>query len=129
MRYNKTNRVVSVVREDFDTLKEYQRAYRKAYREANVDYQREYRKNNQLRLKYLRAKDCARIRGIEWLFTFERWVAWWGDDIVRRGKNHEDLVMARYRDTGPYIEWNVRKATYQENLDESRTTRRYKKTI
>lgn len=57
-------------------------------------------------------------RGIEWCFTFETWLEWWGDDIANRGRGSGKLVMARYNDTGPYHPNNVRKATHNENSKE-----------
>ena len=58
------------------------------------------------------------IRNIEWKFTYDSWVAWWGDDIANRGPRKGQLVMARYKDQGPYHPDNVRKATAEENCGE-----------
>jgi hypothetical protein len=62
--------------------------------------------------------NAIHIRNIEWHFTFESWLAWWGDDIVNRGSRKGQLVMARNGDTGPYHPDNVRKATVSENCSE-----------
>ena len=57
-------------------------------------------------------------RDIEFQFTYEEWVAWWGDDIDKRGKSKGQFVMARNGDIGPYHPDNVRKATCSENVSE-----------
>ena len=71
-----------------------------------------------LKQKYDEQKNRSRRRKIEWHFTFEEWVAWWGDDIDKRGKGKDNLVMARTGDIGPYHPDNVRKATVSENANE-----------
>jgi hypothetical protein len=65
----------------------------------------------------------AKARGIEWHFTFEEWLAWWGDDIDNRGHAPGKFVMARHGDVGPYHPDNVRKATHKENTAEARNKR------
>ena len=62
----------------------------------------------------------AKFRGIEWQFTYETWIAWWGNDIERRGRRPDQLVMARLGDTGPYHPDNVKKITGAENSSETR---------
>jgi hypothetical protein len=70
-------------------------------------------------VQYDNARYHARhVRGIEWQFTYESWVAWWGDDIDRRGPNSGQLVMSRHGDTGPYHPDNVSKKTCNENCGE-----------
>ena len=69
--------------------------------------------------KYQIQRNSALVRNIEWHFTYESWLAWWGDDIVNRGRKRGQLVMARYKDRGPYHPDNVRKATCSENLTEA----------
>jgi len=69
--------------------------------------------------KYSVQKAAAKVRGIEFQFTYEEWLAWWGDDIVNRGPYKGQLVMARIGDTGPYHPDNVRKITCSENATES----------
>ena len=72
--------------------------------------------------KFITQRTGARNRGIEWYFTFEEWMAWWGDDIANRGNRSGQLVMARYKDQGPYHPDNVRKITCNENHSEAHRT-------
>lgn len=74
-----------------------------------------------LKQKYGNAVRCAKEREIDWLFTFDSWIAWWGDDITKRGPRANDLCMARHGDIGPYHPDNVRKATVSENIKEMRS--------
>lgn len=78
------------------------------------------------RQAYRNQKKLAIKRGITWEFTFDEWLAWWGDDIAKRGTHLGSLCMARYNDTGPYAEWNVRKCTVECNHRE-RMARRIKR--
>lgn len=75
------------------------------------------KKDNSIwRKKYGTQKHHAvKVRKIEWNLTFEEWFEWWGDDIHRRGKGKDDLVMARFGDVGPYSLDNIYKATFGEN--------------
>ena len=61
----------------------------------------------------------AKRRGIDWQFTYEEWLAWWGDDFDKRGIRKGELCMARYNDVGAYHPNNVRKATHEENVIEA----------
>lgn len=72
-----------------------------------------------LKQKYNRQRHDAKIRNIEWQFTFESWLAWWGEDIALRGNKSGQLVMARKGDQGPYHPDNVRKVTSNENHKEA----------
>jgi hypothetical protein len=65
--------------------------------------------------KYNCQRISARCRGIEWQFTYDSWLAWWGDDIANRGRLKGQLVMARHKDIGPYSPANTYKATPHEN--------------
>jgi hypothetical protein len=71
-----------------------------------------------LKAKYGTQRRGALQRGIDWHFTYDTWKEWWGDDIVNRGHKTGQLVMARYKDQGPYHPDNVRKATCNENSSE-----------
>jgi hypothetical protein len=73
---------------------------------------------NVLKEKYNTQRRGAIARGIEWQFTFDEWVDWWGDDIINRGHHKGKLVMARHGDRGPYHPNNVRKALAEENCSE-----------
>ena len=79
---------------------------------------RRWRQKNKLRSAYLDQKNNAEKRGIEFLFSFEEWVDWWGDDIDRRGNQWNRLVMARHGDSGPYHPDNVKKLSMEENSRE-----------
>ena len=72
------------------------------------------------RQKYGNAMRSAQQRGIEWQFTFESWMEWWGDDFILRGPKADDLCMARNGDQGPYHPSNVQKKTNAENVREMR---------
>lgn len=65
--------------------------------------------------RYLEQKNRSIRRGIEWHFTYESWIEWWGNDIEKRGQYKDNLVMARTGDIGAYHPDNVRKATVSEN--------------
>ncbi len=69
---------------------------------------------------YLGQRQCAKQRGIEWLFDFATWVAWWGEDFALRGKKSNELVMARHGDIGPYHPDNVIKMPAGQNVSEAR---------
>lgn len=69
------------------------------------------------RTAYFSQKNGAKARGIEWQFTFETWVEWWGDDLDERGALRHNLQMQRVADSGPYHPDNVRKGTPQKNAD------------
>jgi len=68
-----------------------------------------------MKQKYNTQKAGAKVRNIEWHFTYESWLAWWGDDIVNRGNKSGQLVMARKNDNGPYHPDNVEKITCNQN--------------
>lgn len=74
-------------------------------------------------MHYDNAKFCAKERNIAWQFTYDEWVAWWGDDIVNRGPYKHQLVMARNGDIGPYHPGNVHKKTASENCREGQVGR------
>lgn len=67
---------------------------------------------------YHSQKTHAAKRNIDWHFTYETWLEWWGDDIVNRGRGIGKLVMARHGDKGPYHPDNVKKITHEENCSE-----------
>ena len=88
---------------------------------------RRWRHKNKLRSAYLDQKNNAESRGIDFLFSLDEWVEWWGDDIDRRGvicsstgrkMFRNRLVMARHGDVGPYSPSNTKKITCSENSAE-----------
>ena len=60
-------------------------------------------------------KHNAERRKIGWNLTFKQWCEFWGDDIGRRGRGHDQLQMQRYADTGPYEIGNIRKGHPRQN--------------
>jgi hypothetical protein len=62
-----------------------------------------------LKRRYNSQKANAKRRGIEWQFTFETWLKFWGDDLYKRGQGHDRLCMQRFGDAGPYHPDNCRK--------------------
>ena len=68
---------------------------------------------------YQMQKAMAKRRNIVWDLTFETWKEWWGDDINRRGRHPEDLVMGRKDATKPYTLDNLLKITHSENTSRS----------
>jgi hypothetical protein len=71
---------------------------------------------NQVNVNFLNQKYEAIKRGIDWQFSYDTWVEWWGDDYQHRGKGKGKLQMCRYNDTGPYSPTNTYKATQEQNL-------------
>ena len=69
--------------------------------------------------RYREQKYAAGSRNIDWQFTLETWLEWWGEDYHRRGQKANDLCMARHNDTGPYHPDNVYKCTQRQNKKDS----------
>jgi hypothetical protein len=57
----------------------------------------------------------AKYRNIDWQFTYEEWIQWWGTDVENRGKSKGKLCMARIGDIGPYHPNNCYKSLFEEN--------------
>lgn len=59
---------------------------------------------------YVKHKNNAKQRGVEWLFDFDSWLKVWTDSghFAERGHAKGKYVMARIGDCGPYVDWNVR---------------------
>lgn len=74
------------------------------------------------RQKYASHKHQAKIRNIEWLFTFESWINMWLDSgkWEQRGNKGHQYCMARKGDKGPYSPDNVIIKTTNENKAECR---------
>jgi len=83
--------------------------------------------------KYLAAyrsqKNGARRRGIEFKLTFEQWLAWWGEDIERRGRGECDLQMQRLADAGAYELGNIKKGTPKQNSQTVKLLRRTQRSL
>jgi len=76
---------------------------------------RAWKKRNPHFVAFHKQKHHAKKRGIEFLFTFEEWMRWWGSDLGRRGRGADDLCMGRYADEGSYERGNVYKVPMSEN--------------
>lgn len=76
--------------------------------------------------RYASQKANAKRRGIEWQFTFDTWVKFWGDDLIKRGAKHDRLCMQRFGDKGPYHPDNVRKGYPMQNAKTAGVIRRAK---
>ena len=72
---------------------------------------------------YLKQKNTAKARGIEWLFDFESWLSMWtmSGKLAERGRGTGRYVMARCGDVGPYSQANVEIITYEKNASDCRT--------
>ena len=64
-------------------------------------------------------RNNARRRNIDWQFTYDEWIEWWGEDITNRGRKNGQLVMARNGDVGPYNVQNVQKLKAEENASDA----------
>lgn len=82
-------------------------------------YQRRWRrqwcKDNPELNAFRNQRGAAKRRNIPFLFTLEEWVAWWGEDFDKRGKEPDSLCMARHNDIGAYEIGNVSKISYAQN--------------
>ena len=67
------------------------------------------------RIAYCTQQLGAARRGIEWKFSFESWLEWWGKDLDKRGSRSGDLCMQRIWDIGPYSPENCVKGTPLQN--------------
>jgi len=104
----------------YNTL-EKARAYNAAWANANRERRREtYRKRNARNPEwraFIKHRSVAKQRGIEFLFTFEEWIAIWRDSgrWTERGCRKGQYCMARFGDKGPYATGNVRICLVTEN--------------
>ena len=92
-------------------------------KENKKEATRQWRLANPQRSAYLDQRAKAHSRGIDWEFTFDSWIAWWGEDFDKRGRDGTELVMARRGDTGPYSIENVTKITARQNLEDGHLNR------
>jgi len=76
--------------------------------------------------QYNGQKANARRRNIDWQFTYESWLEWWGEDIVNRGLSKDQLVMCRKGDQGPYNPDNCFKASQSQNAKDASLTEKFK---
>jgi hypothetical protein len=71
---------------------------------------------------YRHCKYDAKNRGIDFLLTFEEWLAIWEDSgyLAERGCRRGQYVMARFGDEGPYIVGNVEIILATQNVSAGR---------
>lgn len=81
------------------------------------------------RRAYTQQKNNAKARGIDWQFTFETWLSWWGADIGNRGVRAWNLQMQRIADAGPYHPDNVRKGHPRGNIATAKKVQRRDATL
>ena len=100
--------------------KERIKANNKAWRAKNMDKMRPglLRYSRTPKGQFVSQRERAKQRGVEWRLSFEEWLAWWGDDISKRGKEPHELCMSRKGDTGAYALGNIEKKTNKDNLQE-----------
>ena len=77
--------------------------------------------------KYNSQRRRAAQRNIEWLFTYDTWLAWWENTgkLSERGKAGDQYCMGRPNDAGPYSPTNAICITNRENArtkDHSKTS-------
>ena len=91
------------------------------------EQEKQWRERNKHRNAFLNQRCNAKKRGIEWGFSYEEWLEWWGPDIERRGCGSGNIVMARQGDAGGYTADNVYKSTASANcrLAAEKTNREY----
>ena len=70
---------------------------------------------------HIQKHSATKLRGIEFLLTFEEWLQIWLDSghLHERGKDKDQYCMARYGDRGAYAIGNVRIITNSENSREN----------
>lgn len=75
---------------------------------------------SKLHKKYTNQRAHAKARGIEFLLSFDEWLAVWTDSgkLEYRGRGKNSYVMARHNDVGPYSSDNVSIKTALENASE-----------
>ena len=79
--------------------------------------------------RFCSQRSGAKARGIEWCFSFDEWLAWWGADLGRRGLGHDQLQMQRLGDQGPYAPHNVRKGYPKDNGKTRGDAQRHKNSL
>jgi hypothetical protein len=65
-------------------------------------------------IPWLKARAQANFRNEEWLLTFEDWFALWDGIWHQRGRDSDDLCLARMDMSGPWSVANVEIMTIRE---------------
>lgn len=79
--------------------------------------------------KYHAVKAMARKRGIDWQFTIETWLNWWGDDWHLRGQGAGRLSCVRKDLDGPFSPDNCDKREHREYTSKIDHTRRVEHSV
>ncbi|BAQ84679.1 unnamed protein product [uncultured Mediterranean phage uvMED] len=99
------------------------KAHNREYYQRNKDRikakDQKWREANPKQWAFLMHRQHSKERGIDFLFNFDSWVEWWGDDYPQRGVEADSLCMARIGDRGPYSPENTVKQTNAENVSDS----------
>lgn len=66
-------------------------------------------------------KNNAATRGIPFLLSYAEWLQIWQESghINDRGHSHGKYCMTRFRDSGPYVWWNVKIKLHADNISEA----------
>ena len=111
MAYKDAEKKTAAYKAWYEKNKERKQAGDRAWRDANKSRMaannRAWRKSNPTRDAYKTQRVSAKKRGIEFLLSYEQWLAIWGDNIKDRGCRSGQLVMCRFGDAGPYSVDNV----------------------
>lgn len=77
-------------------------------------------KTNPYHKNFIVQRARAKNRGIEWMFTFEEWLAIWetSGKLHLRGRGVGKYVMSRFGDVGPYSPTNVEISPYEKNASD-----------
>lgn len=88
-------------------------------KESTKSYQALYRASSEG--QYIRHRNHAGERGIEFRLTFEEWISIWEESgfYNSRGNDGNGYVMGRFRDEGAYEVGNVRIIPFSENIREA----------
>lgn len=78
-------------------------------------------KSRNLHQDFITQKNNARMRGIEFLLTYDEWLKEWQDSGVLelRGRGRNQYCMARFGDKGPYAVGNVKIILHGDNVSEA----------
>lgn len=84
-------------------------------------YARQLRYLRTPRGRFIKQRQHARRRGVEWRLTFEEWLHVWraSGNFEQRGRGDHQFCMARIGDSGPYEVGNVEIQTMKQNRSDA----------